>query len=88
MRQEQFRIVHNPLRNRPYGTYYVYKGKKYIGSQISPPSQSDCEFMAHPPKVSEHKPYVFRIAPRRGRPTNEEIARRRIAEKFEEDAWA
>ena len=84
-----FRIVHNPNRHPPCGTYYVYKGAKFIGSQCSYPSESDCKHMANPVKHKPREgPYVFSIGPRRGRPTNEEVARRRIAEKFEEDAWA
>ena len=83
-----FRIVHNPNRHPPYGTYYVYRGAKFVGSQVSYPTESDCNHMANPPNpIVRDKAFVFSLGPRRGRPTNEELARRRIAEKFEEDAW-
>lgn len=40
-----FRVVHDRLSNRPYGTFRVYLEHRQIGSQLSRPNADDCQRM-------------------------------------------
>lgn len=76
-----YRVIHDPLAHMPWGLYRVYAGEKYIGGQISYPSESDCraiEFRREAEQVNTtFTPHRERQAIRRGRPTNVERDRRR-----------
>lgn len=42
----RFSVYLDPMVHLPWGLYRVTLGTKYIGAQISFPSESDCEAMA------------------------------------------
>lgn len=83
-------VVREGLRqdNPAWPVYLVYRGERFIGKQFSVPSESDCEWLertngryVHREENSSPKPYGYSVQTRkRGRPTNEERARRALAE--------
>lgn len=51
--------------------YTVYAGKTRIGSTVSVPSESDCQFLENPPVVPPLK--VFYVTSKPGRPRKDAI---------------
>lgn len=49
----RFSVHYDPLVHLPWGLYRIYEREKYIGAQISFPSQSDCEWLAAQKKNGE-----------------------------------
>lgn len=42
----KFAVHFDPLVHLPWGLYRIYAGEKYVGAQLSFPSESDCEWIA------------------------------------------
>lgn len=58
-----YSVYHDPLVHLPWGLYRVYRGDRYIGSQLSHPSQSDCRMLERPATatVQQTKPLRYQL---------------------------
>jgi hypothetical protein len=75
----RYTVQLDPLVHLPYGLYRVYCAGKYVGAQLSFPSESDCQWLhrwkgvyATADQNAAHKPYGYTTMARirrRGRPT-------------------
>src|SRR5262245_54512705 len=41
----KYAVWYDPLPHRPYGLFRVYQNERYVGAQLSIPSQSDCAWL-------------------------------------------